>query len=102
MTFGIALYDAAGSLIWDSNSALDGCAIDLRRIAAGASPVFTYPALAGRSVVVQFVESQTPFLLPSGDPGDGGVTTDTTLGYPRVTVASRGFDRTILVYADFE
>lgn len=99
MSFGMQLFDGSGSLVWDSTAVLGGCAIDLQTVAAGATPSFTYPAHAGRTAAVQPVRAEWwSTARPSSS--DFGVTVDTSLGYPRVTVASRPYNRTFLVYAD--
>jgi hypothetical protein len=78
VSYGLKVYDAAGALIWDSTAVVGGIIADCREFASGESGVFTYPAYAGRAA----------FLLRDYDTIPASITVDTTLGYPRVTVAA--------------
>ena len=87
MTLGIQTFDSSGNLLWDSNVSGSGVAADIQTVAGGASAIFTYPDFTGRdcgAVVLMGL-------------GDTGVTSDTTLGYPRVIVPAYPDPRTILV-----
>lgn len=86
MTYGIQTYDSAGALLWDSNTAAAGVVADVQTVAGGASATFTYPDHAGRSCAA---------LVLLGF-GDTGVTADTALGYPRITVPTYPNPRTVL------
>jgi len=101
MAYGMRVWNASGSLVWDTTTAADGCVIDLRTVPANTSATYTYPAMAGRTVAVRTIANQSFFVTGTNDPGDGGITTDTTLGYPRVIVASAGYARTFMVIADY-
>ena len=47
--------NSAGAVVFDAEVATFGCVADVVSIAAGASPTYTYPVFAGRTVlVVQF------------------------------------------------
>lgn len=87
MTYGIQTFDAAGTLLWDSSTAAAGVVADVQNVAGGASATFTYPDFAGRSAAA---------LVLLGF-GNTGVTADTALGYPRVTVPNYPDPRTVLV-----
>lgn len=99
MSFGIQIFDTSGALVWDSTTVTDGCVIDVLTVSPGSTPTFEYPSLAGRSVSTQPIQGQTLGTL-STDGGDFGVTSDTSLGYPRVVCASSPVTRTFLVFAD--
>ena len=87
MPFGIRVFSASGATVWDSTTAGGGVIAGVEQVAAGTAPVFTDPAFPGRSAKV------LSFLVGK----DLGVTIDYTLGHPRVTVASRGYPRQIIV-----
>lgn len=87
MTFGVQTFDASGGLVWDSSVAVGGIVADSRQVASGVSTTFTYPAYAGR----------TPFLIGLLDTTPASITVDTTLGYPRVSVASAGIARRFIL-----
>lgn len=87
MAYGIQTFDASGNLLWDSNTAGPGVIADILSIAAGASSTTTYPDFAGRGCGAIVLEGL----------GDTGVTSDTLLGYPRVTAPSYPDPRTVLV-----
>lgn len=87
MTFGLAVRDATGALVWDSRTAPTGVVGDVRLVPANQSAVFTYPAFAGR----------VTHALNLFTDGDVGITVDTALGYPRVTVPSYPGERKVLV-----
>lgn len=100
MAYGMQVFDSSGALVWDSSTVLGGCAIDYREIPVSTAVTYEYPAHAGRSVALQAVDGDNFQLLPTGTAGTYGVTVDTTLGYPRVTVASASFVRRFIVFAD--
>lgn len=82
MTFGLQSFDASGALIFDSSTAAGGVVIDYREFSPTDTGTFTYSAYAGL----------TPILISLGSPQDT-IVLDTSLGYPRVTVAAGGSDR---------
>lgn len=91
MSFGVQVFDTAGTLVWDSRTVAGAVVADILSYSSGGSGTHTYPDFAGRSVDVIH-------LTWSGHGGQGaGITTDTSLGYPRVTVASRTFPRNFIV-----
>lgn len=77
----LTLYDENGNYVWDTDTVAGGVIADIRTYDASASASLTYPTFAGRSVVVVN-------LLTWAEEDDIGVTTDTALGYPRVTVSA--------------
>jgi hypothetical protein len=78
MACGVQILDASGVLIWDSTTVVGGVFIDTRSFSSTTTATLTYPALAGL----------TPSVTPHTPQGTAGVTVDTSLGYPRVTVAT--------------
>lgn len=78
MAFGVQVFDAFGSLTWDSSTAPGGVVADSREIPSGWSGSFTYPDFAGFAAQLVNVADTRP---PS-------ITVDTALGYPRVNVTS--------------
>lgn len=99
MSYGLRTWDASGNLLFDSTAAVGGVVIDVQSLASGASGTFTYPALAGRAVKTQMLVGNWQINAKPAAP-DFGVSSDTSLGYPRVVCASRSFKRTVLVWAD--
>jgi hypothetical protein len=87
MTYGVQTFNSSGALIWDSNTAGSGVIADVKTVAGDVSATFTYPDFTGRSCGVIVLDGF----------GDNGVSSDTALGYPRVTVPSYPNPRTILV-----
>lgn len=90
MSFGVQIWNSAGVSVYDSSAAVGGVIADVKTYAAGATATLTYPAYPGRSVEI------IP-LISGNDTANYNVTTDTTLGYPRVTVASSGAIRKFAV-----
>lgn len=86
------VYDGSGGLVFDTSTAGGGVVVDFKSYAGGSSDTLTYPSFAGKSVSVLSMNGYQP-----EESDDFGVTTDTSLGYPRVTVASRSFDRSFIV-----
>jgi hypothetical protein len=86
LTAALILYDTAGVPWWDSDSAAGGVFADVKTYLAADTATLTYPAFAGRSVVI------VPLLIWN-EAGTIGVTADTALGYPRVTVVAAGSTR---------
>jgi hypothetical protein len=80
MAFGLAIYNAAGVEVFNSITAGGGVMLAQRSTTNTEATVITYPALAGA----------TPSLQPMVPGGIDGVTLDTTLGYPRLTIAPGG------------
>jgi hypothetical protein len=81
MAFGLKVFDGSGNVTFDSTVAVGFVPIGVFNIAGGASGFTnTYPALAGR----------TPVVIPfdAGTYGLTNVTTDVSLGYPRLTVTT--------------
>lgn len=90
MTACMVLRNAANQVTWDSRTVLGGVLADVRTFAAGATAVITYPAFPGRSARV------IP-LRVWAEAGAPGVTVDTALGYPRVSVAAGSTERRFAV-----
>lgn len=84
MPSGIQVFDSSGNQVFDSNTAKGGVIAGHYTYAAGSTDTLTYPDFAGRSVLINVIYS---------DPAGAGVTTDTSLGYPRVTVSASGSER---------
>ena len=88
----MTVFDSAGTEVFDTYTSLGGQVVDLPVVAASATPTFTYPSFAGRSMDVMLIGSAFGY---SGD--DIGATVDYSLGYPRVTVASQPWVRAFLM-----
>lgn len=90
---GLQIFDPNDgvTVVWDSDTVGGGVFADVRAYSAGETATLTYPAYAGRSVEI------VP-ILSWNQSGAYGVTTDTALGYPRVTVsAASGGTRRFIV-----
>lgn len=100
MSFGLAIYDSSQNLVWQTPDAFDGVVIGIHDVPTNTTPTFTYPSLAGRSVFFYTINSEyNPGV--NTDIGDYDVSSDTALGYPRVTVtAAKDYKRTLVVMAD--
>jgi hypothetical protein len=85
----LVVRNSAGTITFDSRLATEACVLDVLTVAAGATGTYTYPLFPGRSAVTLLAYTQVGW----------GVTVDTALGYPRVTVSTLPFDRTIVVFA---
>jgi hypothetical protein len=96
MDYGLRTFRSDGTLQFDSSST-ERMQLLLPAIilAAGSGTTVTYPSLAGRQVMAQA-------LISPGSTSTGGAASepavDYALGYPRVTVPSRGFSQYIIVY----
>lgn len=89
MAYGVQIFNAGGSLLWDSSVAGSGIVADVLVLPAGGPWTYTYPDFAGRTVnIVALVYLGTTL-----------ATVDTALGYPRVTVPNDANARTFLVVA---
>lgn len=77
----LIFYDTSSNEIWNSDNVSGGVVATVRSYAAADTDVLTFPAFAGRTATLIN-------LLQWPAPGDPGVTLDTALGYPRVTVAA--------------
>ena len=84
------LRNAANQVTWDSRNVAGGLLADVRTFAAAVTAVLTYPAFPGRSVRI------IP-LRVWAEAGTLGVTVDTALGYPRVTIAAGSTERRFAV-----
>lgn len=90
MSFGLILRDDSGNVTFDSTLAVGGVPIALHTVASGASPVYSWPSLAGRAIKA---------LTFAGNYGSQ-FTIDYSLGYPRISYAAQGgVARTTLVIA---
>lgn len=89
MTWGLRLWDGSGALTFDSDLVTGAAVVDVLNYAGGDTDTLTYPEHAGRSVMVVPINAE--FFI------DFGVTSDTSLGYPRVTVATGGGQRFFIV-----
>lgn len=88
MTYGLKLWDASGNVTFDSTLAAGGVPIALHTVASGASPVYSWPSLAGRTI---------KGLTFAGNYASQ-FTIDYALGYPRISYAAQGgVARTTLV-----
>lgn len=70
----------------DSETAIVGVCVEEFALASGASTTKTYPAWTGRAIDIIC------------DQSDAGWDTDVSLGYPRLTVVAKGYDRTFFVF----
>ena len=89
MSFGLRLWDSNSNLVFDSDALAGGMVVDVRTYASGESATLTYPSLAGLNVMV------VPLIAYYF--AQFNVTSDTSLGYPRVTVSPGTSTRTFLV-----
>lgn len=87
---GLEIRDAGGVVVWNSLDYAGGVVADVRTYAAGATATLTYPDHAGRNVMI------VP-LVYGASAGGLGVSSDTALGYPRVTVAAAASQRRFAV-----
>jgi hypothetical protein len=79
---GLTIYGANGiDEVWNSDTVAGGVIADVKTYLSTETATLTYPAFPGRSVLI--VQ-----LLQRVSSGATGVTADTALGYPRVTVAA--------------
>lgn len=79
MTHGLIVYKPNGAVAWDSRNVIGVLFADTLDLAANQSGVLSYPQFPGATVSIS---TQLPT-----DTTSTGVTTDTALGYPRVTAA---------------
>lgn len=87
MTFGVQVFDASSTLVWDSTTVVGGIPADVRFYAAGASgATLSYPQFAGMSAFILDGSQATAF-----------VSLDTSAGYPVVTVSSPSVDMVFLL-----
>ena len=77
MTFGVRVWDSAGVMTFDSDTAIIGICIGVYRYVAGATATLTFPDLAGRTVKTRTLQGAR---VPSNE------TVDYALGYPRINV----------------
>lgn len=82
MSQGLQVWNAAGTLVFDSDAALGGCVIEAYREGASAT-TRSYPSFAGRTVLVIF-GSGVASVVP---------TISYAAGYPQVTFGAY-FDAT--------
>jgi hypothetical protein len=78
--YSIQCRDDNDNLVWDSYDAVGGVVADVRVVAAGATGSWTYPAFVGKSAVALNIQGSSY--------NDFNVSTDTDLGYPRVTAGA--------------
>lgn len=88
MPAGLQIYDSSGNLRFDSTTAKGGVFIDSMVFSPGSSGVLTFPDYAGATPLI--VDQSRALQDPE-------ITTDTTLGYPRITVPSKAEERAFLV-----
>lgn len=81
MPQGVIINNSSGGTIFDSTLIKGGTIAGTYTYAHGVSATLTYPEFAGRTVKINVL---------SANPSGHGVTTDTSLGYPRVTVSTNG------------
>lgn len=86
----LTVYNASGTPVWDTDTVAGGVIADVRSYAAGDTATLTYPAFAGHSVLI------VPLLVAIAA-GANGVSADTALGYPRVTVVAAATQRRFAV-----
>ena len=78
--FGMQLFkDDGATVMWDSRTVVGGVVADVISLSASGAGTFTYPIFAGRGVMV--VNGYGGSTLDT-------VTTDTSLGYPRVVISN--------------
>lgn len=82
--YGVQLRNDSDSVIWDSRTVPGGIVAEVLSYTANQSDTRTYPHFAGRNGEVYNV---TPDIIT----GPIGVTFDTALGYPRVTVSATSY-----------
>lgn len=87
MAFGVRVFGPSGAVVWDSTTAGGGVIAGVEAIPAGTSLVLSYTQFPGRSAKV----------MSSTVGRDTGVVIDYSLGYPRVTAASRGYSRNLII-----
>lgn len=90
MSYGLQTFNAAGAVTFDSTLAVGFLPIGLYEVALGAPGfVKTWPGYPGRTV----------FIVDSDGFGYSheGVTVDSALGYPRITVASSTISQRIFL-----
>jgi hypothetical protein len=92
MAFGVQVLDAAGTIVFDSNTAFAGVPADfftVSQLAAGVNK--TYPEFAGRTMRIVTLDIS----------GSAGIyTIDYALGYPRLIVPAAGIvSPTVVVMA---
>lgn len=85
----IKTWNAAGTLIFDSDAVRGGVCFDRLTYAVGASGTKSYPTLTGATIRAVDI---------SGSP-QPGVTVDYPGGVPRVTVVATGYTRELMVWA---
>ena len=90
MTTGLRVWDAAGTLTFDSNAPSIGICMGVYTYAANASATLTFPELAGRSMIVRYV---------LGGRVQGFTTVDYALGYPRINVPAQPSVRVFSAWA---
>ena len=83
MSVGMQVFRSDGVLAWDSNQMSGGIVADVISISAASTGTYTFPSFPGRQVRVVTLANREEAV-------DEGVTYDTALGYPRVTVAASG------------
>lgn len=99
-TFGLAVYGPSGAPWWRTDTAADGCAVDIREVSAGAAGSVPYVGFAGRSIDFLVIASEYISSV-NVDPGDYGVSTTVVSGYPELMYAARDYKRTIIVLVDY-
>ena len=87
--YGMQLCRDDGSVMWDSRNVVGGVVAAVRAYERDQGGTELYPLFAGRSV--QIIELTTSGLAQSG------LSCDTALGYPRVSVTVVSFARQFLV-----
>lgn len=78
---GLTIYNATGGEVWNTDTVAGGVIADVKTYLASETATLVYPAFAGRTVLIVS-------LLVRNSAATSGVTADTALGYPRVTVAA--------------
>lgn len=87
---GLTIYSPTGAEVWNTDTVAGGVIADVKTYGPTETATLTYPSFPGRSVlIVQLTQRATS--------GASWVTTDTALGYPRVTVTTASSTRRFAV-----
>ena len=89
MPAGLQIFDASGNLRFDSTTAKGGVFVDSAVFAPGASGLLSFPDYVGATAILVDQGRTTD---------DPGITVDTSLGYPRISVPARDEQRSFAVF----
>ena len=83
------VFNTSGSLVWDSLTVEGGVTIPIGSYGNTANAVLTFPDFAGTTPKV----TVTRLTIADVNNTNVGISVDTTLGYPRVTISNSGYIR---------